>query len=67
MSEAKAVSEIARNAFKYAGGSKVEFIVEGESPQIFRTRISETGPGIADLPAVLYQFPKVLLQIYHLK
>jgi signal transduction histidine kinase len=50
---ATAVSEIARNAFKYAGGGKVEFIVEGESPQIFRTRISDTGPGIADLPAVL--------------
>jgi len=49
---ATAVSEIARNAFKYAGG-KVGFIVEGESPQIFRTRISDTGPGIADLPAVL--------------
>jgi signal transduction histidine kinase len=50
---ATAVSEIARNAFKYAGGGKVEFMVEGESPQFFRTRISDTGPGIADLPAVL--------------
>ena len=40
---ATAVSEIARNAFKYAGGGKVEFFVEGESPQIFRTRISDTG------------------------
>ncbi|MBE9096531.1 ATP-binding protein [Tychonema sp. LEGE 07203] len=50
---ATAVSEIARNAFKYAGGGKVEFIVEGESRQIFRTRISDSGPGIADLPAVL--------------
>ncbi|MEG4633348.1 ATP-binding protein [Microcoleus sp. AR_TQ3_B6] len=50
---ATAVSEIARNAFKYAGGGTVEFIVEGESPQIFRTRISDTGPGIADLAFVL--------------
>lgn len=50
---ATAVSEIARNAFKYAGGGKVEFIVEGESPQFFRTRISDTGPGIADLASVL--------------
>jgi signal transduction histidine kinase len=50
---ATAVSEIARNAFKYAGGGKVEFIVEGESPQIFLTRISDNGPGIADLSAVL--------------
>ena len=50
---ATAVSEIARNAFKYAGGGKVEFIVEGELPQIFLTRISENGPGIADLAVVL--------------
>jgi signal transduction histidine kinase len=50
---ATAVSEIARNAFKYAGGGKVEFFVEGESPQIFRIRISDTGPGIADLEFVL--------------
>ncbi len=52
---ATAVSEIARNAFKYAGGGKVEFIVEGESPQVFRTRISDSGPGIADLQTVLGQ------------
>ena len=50
---ATAVSEISRDAFKYAGGGKVEFIVEGESPQIFLTRISDNGPGIVDLPAVL--------------
>lgn len=50
---ATAVSEIARNAFKYAGGGKVEFIVEGQSSQTFLTRISDSGPGIADLPAVL--------------
>jgi signal transduction histidine kinase len=50
---ATAVSEIARNAFKYAGGGKVEFIVEGELPQVFMTRISDNGPGIADLSAVL--------------
>ncbi|MDF5716105.1 MAG: ATP-binding protein [Rhizonema sp. NSF051] len=50
---ATAVSEIARNAFKYAGGGKVEFLVEGQFPQVFLTRISDTGPGIADLQAVL--------------
>jgi signal transduction histidine kinase len=50
---ATAVSEIARNAFKYAGGGKVEFIVEGQSSQTFLIRISDSGPGIADLPAVL--------------
>jgi signal transduction histidine kinase len=50
---ATAVSEIARNAFKYAGGGKVEFIVEGQSPQVFLTRISDNGSGIANLSAVL--------------
>jgi signal transduction histidine kinase len=50
---ATAVSEIARNALKYAGGGKVELIVEGQSPQIFLTRISDNGPGIPNLSAVL--------------
>ena len=51
---ATAVSEIARNAFTYAGGGKVEFLVEGKtSPQLFVVRISDQGPGIADLPSVL--------------
>ena len=32
---ATAVSEIARNAFRYAGGGLVEFLVEGQTaPQI---------------------------------
>jgi signal transduction histidine kinase/CheY-like chemotaxis protein len=51
---ATAVSEIARNAFVYAGGGRAEFLVETkESPQLFRIRISDRGKGIADLPAVL--------------
>lgn len=50
---ATAVSEIARNAFKYAGGGKVELSVEGQSPQVFLTRISDNGAGIANLSAVL--------------
>ena len=34
---ATAVSEIARNAFHYAGGGKVEFVLEGETaPQLLR-------------------------------
>jgi signal transduction histidine kinase/DNA-binding response OmpR family regulator len=49
-----AVSEIARNAFRYAGGGKVEFILEGESsPQLFIVRVVDQGPGIADLAHVL--------------
>jgi signal transduction histidine kinase len=51
---ATAVSEIARNAFVYAGGGRAEFLVETkESPQLFRIRISDRGKGIANLPAIL--------------
>ena len=51
---ATAVSEIARNAFRYAGAGRVEFSVEGRtSPQLFAVSISDQGPGIADLPAIL--------------
>ncbi|HZH38923.1 MAG TPA: ATP-binding protein, partial [Bacillales bacterium] len=49
---ATAVSEIARNAFQYAGGGKVEFLVQG-SPQVFLIRISDRGRGIYDLEAIL--------------
>ena len=48
------VSEIARNAFNYAGGGKVEFQLEGQTrPQLFIIKISDTGPGIRDLDAIL--------------
>ena len=51
---ATAVSEIARNAFTYAGGGTVEFVVEGRTaPQIFLVRVSDRGPGIQDLPRIL--------------
>jgi anti-sigma regulatory factor (Ser/Thr protein kinase) len=50
---ATAVSEIARNAFIYAGGGRVEFVVEIKSPQLFRIRISDRGKGIANLQAIL--------------
>jgi signal transduction histidine kinase/CheY-like chemotaxis protein len=50
---ATAVSEIARNAFAYAGGGLVEFSVVTGNPQLLRIRIRDRGPGIADLPAVL--------------
>jgi signal transduction histidine kinase/CheY-like chemotaxis protein len=51
---ATAVSEIARNAFNYAGGGKVEFEVEGKTaPQLLLVRISDQGPGIRDLDKVL--------------
>jgi anti-sigma regulatory factor (Ser/Thr protein kinase) len=51
---ATAVSEIARNAFTYAGGGMVEFVVEGRpAPRIFLVRVSDRGPGIQDLPRIL--------------
>lgn len=51
---ATAVSEIARNAFQYAGGGRVEFGLEGETaPQILLVRISDRGPGIEDLDRIL--------------
>jgi len=49
-----AVSELARNAFEYAGGGRAEFRVRDDAPvQAFEITISDKGPGIADLDAVL--------------
>ncbi|MBW4494760.1 MAG: response regulator [Oscillatoria princeps RMCB-10] len=63
---ATAVSELARNAFQYAGGGKVEFAIAEEaeigrsarpltpSPaQLLAIRISDRGPGISNLKAIL--------------
>ena len=51
---ATAVSELARNAYSYAKGGRVEFQVEGETaPQVLLIRIVDAGPGIADLPRIL--------------
>jgi len=51
---ATAVSEIARNAFNYAGGGKVEFTLEGEHRLAsFVAVIADTGPGIEKLDEVL--------------
>jgi signal transduction histidine kinase/DNA-binding response OmpR family regulator len=51
---ATAVSEIARNAYTYAKGGRVEFVVEGTTaPQVFTIRITDQGPGITDLPRIL--------------
>ncbi len=49
-----AVSEIARNAFNYAGGGRVEYLLEGRTaPQLFIVKISDSGPGIRDLDTIL--------------
>src|SRR5262245_14997202 len=51
---ATAVSEIARNAFSYAGGGYAEFALDtGKAPQLLHIRISDHGNGIADLEAIL--------------
>jgi signal transduction histidine kinase/CheY-like chemotaxis protein len=49
-----AVSEIARNAFEYAGGGQVELgLDQGKRPQTFVISVRDKGPGIADLSAIL--------------
>jgi signal transduction histidine kinase/CheY-like chemotaxis protein len=49
-----AVSEIARNAFNYAGGGRVEFVLEGRvAPQLFIIKVIDSGPGIRDLDTIL--------------
>lgn len=51
---ATAVSEIARNAFRYARNGLVEYLVEGQtSPQVLLIRITDSGPGIPHLKRIL--------------
>ena len=51
---ATAVSEIARNAFRYAQDGLVEFLLEGQTPpQVFVIRVTDSGPGIRDLAQIL--------------
>ncbi len=49
-----AVSEIARNAFNYAGGGQIEYLIEGNvAPQLFLIKVTDSGPGIRDLNSIL--------------
>jgi signal transduction histidine kinase/DNA-binding response OmpR family regulator len=51
---ATAVSEIARNACRYAKDGTVEFSIEGErAPQLLLVRVRDSGPGIPHLDEVL--------------
>ncbi|MHB1223956.1 MAG: sensor histidine kinase [Gemmatimonadaceae bacterium] len=61
---ATAVSELARNAYEYAGGGSVKFALQeapagraadwgAERRQSMVVRVSDSGPGIAELQAVL--------------
>ena len=51
---ATAVSEIVRNAFRYAGHGSVHFEVDTEArPQRLIVRVEDKGPGIADIDLAL--------------
>ena len=51
---ATAVSELARNAYNYAGRGRVEFDIEGRTmPQLLIIRVSDSGPGIRNLKEIL--------------
>ena len=51
---ATATSEIARNAFEYAKGGQVDFVLEGRTPpQIFLVRVTDRGSGIRQLDRIL--------------
>ena len=51
---ATAVSEIARNAFSYTGGGRVDFLLEGRTqPQLLVVRVADSGRGIENLRDVL--------------
>lgn len=50
---ATAVSEIARNAFQYASGGRIEFLIESNTPSTFLIRVRERGPGIENLEGIL--------------
>lgn len=48
-----AVSELARNAYRYAGGGKIDFFLLDDSPARLNIRVRDEGPGIKDLNAIL--------------
>jgi signal transduction histidine kinase len=50
---ATAVSEIVRNAYQYARGGKVEFLLADGFPPAFTVRVRDDGAGIPQLQAVL--------------
>jgi signal transduction histidine kinase/CheY-like chemotaxis protein len=51
---ATSVSELARNVYNYARQGEVEFSIDGETPpQVLVARVSDQGPGIADVSLIL--------------
>ncbi len=50
---ATSVSEIARNAYEYAGGGRVGFLVTAGERPAYLIRVADDGPGITNIEAVL--------------
>jgi anti-sigma regulatory factor (Ser/Thr protein kinase) len=50
---ATAVSEIARNAFRYAGSGSVEFFIETTASSALQIVVRDSGPGIDNLQEIL--------------
>src|SRR5262245_30817180 len=51
---ATVISELARNAFMYAGGGTVDFTLEGrKAPQLLTVVVSDSGTGITNVDDVL--------------
>ena len=49
---ATAVSELARNAFEYARGGRVEFLLQ-KLPSTLIVKVEDSGPGIKDVDSIL--------------
>lgn len=49
---ATATSEIARNAFRYARGGRVEFLLECDAPANLWIKVSDSGSGISNLDEI---------------
>lgn len=50
---AASVSEISRNAIAYAAGGRVAFSITRASPTVLLVRVTDSGPGIGGLEAVM--------------
>jgi signal transduction histidine kinase/CheY-like chemotaxis protein len=51
---ATSISELARNVYNYAREGEVEFAIEGQAPpQLLVVRVTDRGPGIADVNLIL--------------
>jgi signal transduction histidine kinase/CheY-like chemotaxis protein len=50
---ATAVSELARNVFQYASTGKVEFQLYADGEHLLQVKVTDRGPGIADLKSIL--------------